>query len=82
MGFFDKLRASFARFMSGRYGIDQLGHEMVMAALVMTVIGAVVMFSCLIPDYFYNKCPHCQRRLGRNAGGNKRFNTNKLKLGF
>ena len=24
MGFFDKVRASFARFMSGRYGADQL----------------------------------------------------------
>ena len=41
MGFFDKLRASFARFMSGRYGADNLSYAMVIAALVMTVIGAL-----------------------------------------
>ena len=41
MGFFDKLRASFARFMSGRYGADQLSYAMVILALVMTVIGAL-----------------------------------------
>ena len=41
MGFFDKLRASFERFMSGRYGADNLSYAMVIAALVMTVIGAL-----------------------------------------
>lgn len=41
MGFFDKIRASFARFMSGRYGADQLSYAMVIAALVMTVIGSI-----------------------------------------
>ena len=41
MKFFDRIRASFASFMSGRYGIDQLSHHMVIAALVMTVIGAL-----------------------------------------
>ena len=41
MGFFDKLRAGFARFMSGRYGADQLSYAMVILALVMTVIGAL-----------------------------------------
>lgn len=40
MGFMDKMRASFARFMSGRYGADQLSYAMVIGALVMTVIGA------------------------------------------
>ena len=34
MGFLDKLRASMARFMSGRYGADQLSMAMVIAALV------------------------------------------------
>ena len=34
MGFFDKVRASFARFMSGRYGADQLSMALVIAALV------------------------------------------------
>ena len=33
MGFFDKVRASFARFMSGRYGADQLSMALVIAAL-------------------------------------------------
>ena len=33
MGFFDKIRASLARFMSGRYGADQLSYAMVILAL-------------------------------------------------
>lgn len=41
MGFMDKIRAAFARFMSGRYGADQLSYAMVIGALVMTVIGAL-----------------------------------------
>lgn len=41
MGFFDKIRASFARFMSGRYGADQLGMTMVVTALIMTVVGSL-----------------------------------------
>lgn len=41
MGFFDKLRAGFARFMSGRTGVDQLSYAMVIAALVMTIIGGL-----------------------------------------
>ena len=36
--------------------------------LVSTIIGALIMLSCLIPDVLYNKCPHCQKRLGRNEG--------------
>ena len=47
MGFFDKIRAGLARFMSGRYGIDQLGHEMVLGALALTVIGAMFRVSLL-----------------------------------
>jgi hypothetical protein len=34
----------------------------------LSVIGAIVMLSCLIPDYLYNRCPHCKNRLGRNCG--------------
>ena len=41
MGFFDKLRAGFARFMSGRTGVDQLSYAMVILALVMMVVGAL-----------------------------------------
>lgn len=47
MGFFDKIRASFARFMSGRYGADQLSYALVITALVMTVVGAVSRLSIL-----------------------------------
>ncbi|MBP3656767.1 MAG: hypothetical protein J6K32_08745 [Clostridia bacterium] len=39
MGFFDRMRASLARFMSGRYGADQLSQAMVIAAIVLTVLG-------------------------------------------
>lgn len=39
MGFLDKLRASMARLMSGRYGADQLSMAMVIAALVVSILG-------------------------------------------
>jgi len=32
------------------------------------IIGGVVAFSCLIPHFLYNKCPHCGKQLGRNEG--------------
>ena len=41
MGILDKIRASLARFMSGRYGADQLSYAMVILALVMMVVGAL-----------------------------------------
>ncbi|MBQ3531302.1 MAG: zinc ribbon domain-containing protein [Oscillospiraceae bacterium] len=34
----------------------------------LAIIGFVIALSCLVPDYLYNKCPHCGKRLGRNAG--------------
>ena len=37
--------------------------------LICTIIGAVIMLFCLIPDFLYNRCPHCKKRLGRNGGG-------------
>ena len=33
----------------------------------LTFVGFIVMLSCLIPDYLYNRCPHCKKRLGRNS---------------
>ena len=30
------------------------------------IIGLIVAISCLIPDFLYNKCPHCKKRLVRN----------------
>ena len=32
----------------------------------LAVVGAVVAFSCLIPHFLFNKCPHCGKQLGRN----------------
>ena len=32
------------------------------------ISSVIVMFSCLIPDLLYNKCPHCGKNLGRNSG--------------
>lgn len=34
----------------------------------LTIVGVIVAFSCLIPDFLYNKCPHCGKHLGRNEG--------------
>ena len=31
-------------------------------------IGLGITFSCLIPHFLYNKCPHCGKQLGRNEG--------------
>lgn len=33
------------------------------------IAGLIVAFSCLIPDFLFNKCPHCGKRPGRNNGG-------------
>ena len=35
---------------------------------VLTIIGLIITLSCVIPDFLYNKCLHCAKRLGRNAG--------------
>ena len=32
------------------------------------IIGIIVAFSCLIPHFLFNKCPHCGKQLGRNEG--------------
>ena len=31
-------------------------------------VGVIVAFSCLIPHFLFNKCPHCGKQLGRNEG--------------
>jgi len=41
MRFLDRVRAVFARFMSGRYGADQLNMAMLWTSLIMSVIGAI-----------------------------------------
>ena len=40
MRFFDKIRSSFASFMAGRYGADQLGMTMLWTALVLSIVGS------------------------------------------
>lgn len=30
------------------------------------IVGGAVAFSCLVPHFLYNKCPHCGKQLGRN----------------
>lgn len=37
------------------------------------MIGIIVMLSCFIPHFLYNKCPHCGKQLGRNEGDYCRF---------
>ncbi len=32
------------------------------------LVGVIVAFSCLIPHFLFNKCPHCGKQLGRNEG--------------
>ena len=41
MRFFDKIRSSFASFMAGRYGADQLGMTMLWTALIMSIVGSL-----------------------------------------
>ena len=40
MGFFDKIRQGFMRFMSGRYGSDQLNMAMLWTSLILSLIGS------------------------------------------
>lgn len=32
------------------------------------ILGILMMFSCLIPHFLFNKCPRCKKQLGRNEG--------------
>ena len=41
MRFFDKIRSSFASFMAGRYGADQLGMTMLWTALILSIVGSL-----------------------------------------
>ena len=47
MGFLYKIRAAFARFMSGRYGTDQLNMAMLWTALGMTLVGSIAKLGIL-----------------------------------
>ena len=47
MRFFDRIRASFARFMSGRYGADQLNMTILWTALIMSIVGSIARVSVL-----------------------------------
>ena len=41
MGFFDKIRQGFARFMSGRYGTDQLNITMLWTSVILSLLGSL-----------------------------------------
>ena len=41
MGFLNNIKANFARFMSGRYGADQLGMHMLWLALILSIVGSI-----------------------------------------
>lgn len=43
------------------------------------VVGMIVMLSCLIPHFMYNKCPYCGKQLGRNEGDFCQFCGKSLK---
>ena len=30
------------------------------------IVGGFVAFSCFVPHFLYNKCPHCKKQLGRD----------------
>ena len=47
MNFLYKIRAAFSRFMSGRYGTDQLNNAMLWTALIMTLIGSIAKLTIL-----------------------------------
>ena len=47
MNFLYKIRAAFSRFMSGRYGTDQLNNAMLWTALIMTLIGSIAKVAIL-----------------------------------
>ena len=47
MGFLNNIRAAFSRFMSGRYGTDQLNMAMLWTALIMTIIGSLAKLGIL-----------------------------------
>ena len=32
------------------------------------IVRMIVTFSCFVPHFLYNKCPHCGKQLGRNEG--------------
>lgn len=31
-------------------------------------VSGAIAFSCLIPHFLFNRCPHCGKQLGRNEG--------------
>ena len=48
-----------------------IGIVIMLAAYIyepLMIVGIIVAFSCLIPHFLFNKCPHCGNQLGRNEG--------------
>ena len=85
MGFLDKLRASMARFMSGRYGADQLSMAMVIAALVVSILGTFTgarFFRMLSKDR-YRRAHENEVYLSKTEGARRGFTEwlNRVKNG-
>lgn len=71
--FMDRVRRSFSRFMSGRYGGDQLGMVLIVVSLVLTLLSAIAgrwlnIFASLIAI-----C-ECYRILSKNYAARRREN--------
>ena len=45
--FFDRIRVSLTRFMSGRYGADQLGMTMLWTSLILSIAGSIAKLGIL-----------------------------------
>ena len=37
------------------------------------IVGVIVTCSCLVPHFLWNRCPYCERQLGRNDGNYCQF---------
>ena len=90
MVFLDKLRASMARFMSGRYGADQLSMAMVIAALVVSILGTFTGARLLIVAFFrmlskdrYRRAHENEVYLSKTEGARRGFTEwlNRVKNG-
>ena len=83
MGFLDKLRASMARFMSGRYGADQLSMAMVIAALVVSILGTFTGARAVLSKDRYRRAHENEVYLSKTEGARRGFTEwlNRVKNG-
>ena len=66
-----RLRMTVRQARKVRDGLMIAGFFVMLGAYVyepLMVVGALVMFSGLVPHFLFNRCPHCGKQLGRNEG--------------